>query len=64
MKRVSWSTIFAVLAALGIGRCTSDFDCPRVVARTTTTSSPSGLVADHRVTAGDFAEGWPELFGY
>lgn len=53
------SNVLMAIACLYIGRCTADFDCPRVVARTTAMPSPSGLVADHRVTAGDLDD-WLE----
>jgi hypothetical protein len=57
MKRPNVSNIIVALICLFVGRCTSEYGCPRVVARTTTTPSPSGLVADNRVTAGDSSPG-------
>ena len=50
--RFSVSNIIVALLCLYVGRCTSEYGCPRVVARPDVTPSPSGLAAVNRVTAG------------
>lgn len=59
MTRPKVSNILMALICLYVGRCTSEYGCPRVVARTPTTPSPSGLVDGNRVTAGVLV-GWRE----
>lgn len=50
--RFSVSNVLVALCCLYIGRCTSEYGCPRVVARPDVKPSPSGSASANRVTAG------------